>query len=97
MGRFCLTVQATLLLGKILRNVGDPSGQEEFREQEAKRLDTTLVALTNVSLQEGHFRGIGVCSPTTICYRYVNGAGRTYGVGHSFGMAAQYENLRGLG
>ena len=97
MGRFCLTAQATLLLGKILRNVSDPSGQEEIREQDAKMLDTTLAVLTNVSLQEGHFRGMGVCSPTTICYRYVNEASRTYGVGHSFGMAAPYEHLRGFG
>jgi hypothetical protein len=70
MGRFCLTAQATILLGKVLRHVIDESSDGEFHENEAKVLDDTLAALTNVSIQEGRFRGIGVCSPTTVCYRY---------------------------
>jgi hypothetical protein len=65
MGRFCLTAQAIIFLGKVIRNITDESGQDE-----AKVLDDTIAALTNVSLQEGHFRGRGVCSPTTLCYRY---------------------------
>jgi hypothetical protein len=76
MGRFCLTAQATLLLGKILRIVKGPSGRDEFRGQEANFLDTTIAVLTKISLQEGQTRDIGVCSPTTICYRYVKVAGR---------------------
>jgi hypothetical protein len=70
MGRFCLTAQAVMLLGKVLQHINDHSGEEELRDHEAKALDNTIAALTNVSLQEGRFRGIGVCSPTTICYRY---------------------------
>jgi hypothetical protein len=69
MGRFCLTVQALILLGKVLRHVNDNSG-EEYRSHEAKVLDNTIAALTTVSLQEGRSRGFGVCSPTTICFRY---------------------------
>lgn len=72
MGRFCLTAQTTILLGKVLRNVRDKSGQEEFRHHEAKVLDNTITALTNVSIQEGRFRGVGVCSPTTVCYSYAH-------------------------
>jgi hypothetical protein len=70
MGRFCLTAQATILLGKILRNVNDESDQQASRDHEAIVLDNTIAALTNVSLQEGRFRSMGVCSPTTVCYRY---------------------------
>jgi hypothetical protein len=70
MGRFCLTTQATILLGKVLRNINDESSKEEFCEHEAKVLDNTIVALTNVSLHEGRSRNVGVCSPTTVCYRY---------------------------
>jgi hypothetical protein len=65
MGRFCLTAQAIIFLGKALRNFNDESGQDD-----AKVLDNTIAALTNVSLQEGRFRGRGVCSPITVCYRY---------------------------
>ncbi|KAH6967597.1 hypothetical protein BKA56DRAFT_636383 [Ilyonectria sp. MPI-CAGE-AT-0026] len=67
MGRFCLTAQAAILLGKVFHNVQAPE-QDEFRRQEAKILDDTIVALTQVSLEEGRFRGIGICSPTTICF-----------------------------
>jgi hypothetical protein len=70
MGRFCLTAQAVILLGKVFQYVNNSSGQEESRDREAKVLDDTIAALSKVSLQEGRFRGIGVCSPTTICYRY---------------------------
>jgi hypothetical protein len=70
MGRFSLTVQAAVLLGRVLRNIHDDPEIQGFRDSEARVLDDTLAALTNVSLQEGRFRGIGVCSPTTICFRF---------------------------
>ena len=69
MGRFCLTAQAAILLGKVFRNIHDPAYDQGTRDREAKLLDDTIAALTDVSLQEGRLRGIGVCSPTTICHR----------------------------
>ncbi|KAF4460228.1 ATP-dependent Clp protease proteolytic subunit [Fusarium albosuccineum] len=68
MGRYCLTAQAAVLLGRVFRNIHDDPDIEGFHENEARALESTLVALTNVSLQEGRFRGIGVCSPTTVCF-----------------------------
>jgi hypothetical protein len=70
MGRFCLTAQAGILLGRVFQLVNDTTNTDEFRHQEAIVLDNTIAALTQVSLEEGRFRGIGVCSPTTICFRY---------------------------
>lgn len=70
MGRFCLTAQAGILLRKVFQYVNDTLNTDEFRHQEATVLDNTIAALTEVSLEEGGFRGIGVCSPTTICFRY---------------------------
>lgn len=70
MGRFGLTVQAAVLLGRVFRNMHDNTGGDDFRNDEARLLDNTISALTQVSLEEGRYRGIGVCSPTTICYRY---------------------------
>ncbi|KAH7268302.1 hypothetical protein B0J15DRAFT_533763 [Fusarium solani] len=68
MGRYGLTAQAAVLLGRVFQNIHDTSAMEGFQESEARILDSTLIALTNVSFQEGRFRGIGVCSPTTICF-----------------------------
>ncbi|CAG9948054.1 unnamed protein product [Clonostachys rosea f. rosea IK726] len=68
MGRFCLTAQAGILLGRVFQLVNDTTNTDEFRHQEAIVLDNTIAALTQVSLEEGRFRGIGVCSPTTICF-----------------------------
>ncbi|KAH7305305.1 fungal-specific transcription factor domain-containing protein [Stachybotrys elegans] len=68
MGRFCLTAQAALLFGRVFRAIQEPHGASGARPLEEKLLDDTLSTLTNVSLQEGQLRGIGVCSPTTICY-----------------------------
>lgn len=70
MGRFCLTAQVEILLGRVFRHVNDTTSTDEFRHQEATVLDNTIAALPQVSLEEGRFRGIGVCSPTTICFRY---------------------------
>jgi hypothetical protein len=69
MGRFGLTAQAAVLLGRVFRNMHDNTGGDDFRNDEARVLDNTISALTKVSLEEGRYRGIGVCSPTTICYR----------------------------
>lgn len=69
MGRFSLTAQAAVLLGKVIRNVNETSPEVDFQAHEAKLLEDTILALTNVSFQEGRARGISVCSPTTICYR----------------------------
>lgn len=71
MGRFSLTAQAAVLLGKVIRNVNETSAVMDFQAHEAKVLEDTILALTNVSFQEGRARGISVCSPTTICYRQV--------------------------
>ncbi|KAL7941885.1 hypothetical protein V8C42DRAFT_333996 [Trichoderma barbatum] len=68
MGRFSLTAQAAILLGRVFRSIHDFPVLEGFWQNDVKVLDNTLVALTNVSLEEGRFRGIGVCSPSTICY-----------------------------
>lgn len=71
MGRFCLTVQAAYLLGKVLRYTGaQASGGHRIQEHEARILDSTIAALTKVTLQEGMKRGIEVCCPSTICHRY---------------------------
>jgi hypothetical protein len=70
MGRFSLTVQACILLGKVFRHTHESPEIDGFKAQEARSLENTLVALTNVSLQEGRSRGIVLCSPTTICFRY---------------------------
>lgn len=69
MGRFSLTAQAAVLLGRVFRSIHEFPVSEEFWQNDVKVLDNTLVALTNVSLEEGRFRGIAVCSPSTICYR----------------------------
>jgi hypothetical protein len=69
MGRFGLTVQAAILLGRVLRNIREATSGNIFQEDEAKVLDSTIAALTRVSSEEGQYRGIGVCSPTTICHR----------------------------
>ncbi|KAL7933864.1 fungal-specific transcription factor domain-containing protein [Trichoderma chlorosporum] len=68
MGRFSLTAQAAILLGRVFRNIQEFNVLEGFWQNDVKVLDDTLVALTNVSLEEGRLRGIGVCSPSTICY-----------------------------
>lgn len=70
MGRFCLTVQAAYLLGKVLRYTGPQASGHRILEHEAQILDSTIAALTKVTLQEGAKRGIEVCCPTTICHRY---------------------------
>ena len=69
MGRFCLTCQAAILLGRVYRNIHDNLDVDGFHDQEARILEDTIVALTQVSLQEGSSRGISLCSPTTLCYR----------------------------
>lgn len=71
MGRFSLTAQSAILLGNVFRSIHEPPFSEAFWQNDVKVLDSTLVALTGVSLEEGRHRGIGVCSPSTICYRYV--------------------------
>ncbi|KAL7953163.1 hypothetical protein V8C34DRAFT_321492 [Trichoderma compactum] len=71
MGRFSLTAQAAVLLGRVFRSIHEFPVSEEFWQNDVKVLDNTLVALTNVSLEEGRFRGIAVCSPSTICYRKI--------------------------
>ncbi|KAF4963483.1 hypothetical protein FSARC_8492, partial [Fusarium sarcochroum] len=68
MGRYCLTAQSAILLGRVFRNIHDYSNIDGLRDQEAKALESALIALTNVSLQEGRSRGIVLCSPTTICF-----------------------------
>jgi hypothetical protein len=69
MGRFCLTAQAIVLLGKVLQNVNDKPCPQNFRDDEAKLLDNTIAALTNVAYEEGRSRGVGVCSPITLLFR----------------------------
>ncbi|UKZ66223.1 uncharacterized protein TrAtP1_007397 [Trichoderma atroviride] len=68
MGRFSLTAQSAILLGNVFRSIHEPPFSEAFWQNDVKVLDSTLVALTSVSLEEGRHRGIGVCSPSTICY-----------------------------
>lgn len=68
MGRFGLTVQAAVLLGKVLKYSRLLTSGYGFQEDEARILDNTVAALTKVSLLEGQHRGMGVCSPTTICH-----------------------------
>ncbi|KAL6904051.1 fungal-specific transcription factor domain-containing protein [Trichoderma evansii] len=68
MGRFSLTAQSAILLGRVFRSIHEPPFSEAFWQNDVKVLDSTLVALTSVSIEEGRFRGIGVCSPSTICY-----------------------------
>ncbi|KAL7907545.1 fungal-specific transcription factor domain-containing protein [Trichoderma velutinum] len=68
MGRFCLTVQAAYLLGKVLRYTSSRASGPRILEHEARVLDSTIAALTKVTLQEGVKRGIEVCCPTTICH-----------------------------
>ncbi|KAL7972099.1 fungal-specific transcription factor domain-containing protein [Trichoderma sp. SZMC 28014] len=70
MGRFSLTAQSAIMLGNVFRSIHEPPFSEAFWQNDVKVLDSTLVALTSVSLEEGRHRGIGVCSPSTICYRY---------------------------
>ncbi|UKZ45883.1 hypothetical protein TrVGV298_000076 [Trichoderma virens] len=72
MGRFSLTAQAAVLLGRVFRSIHEFPVLEGFWQNDVKILDNTLVALTNVSLEEGRFRGIGVCSPSTICYSFIS-------------------------
>ncbi|UKZ64000.1 uncharacterized protein TrAtP1_005222 [Trichoderma atroviride] len=68
MGRFCLTVQAAYLLGKVLRYTSPQASEHRIMEHEARILDSTIAALTKVTLQESVKRGIKVCCPTTICH-----------------------------
>ncbi|KAJ5620585.1 hypothetical protein N7510_004569 [Penicillium lagena] len=68
MGRFAFTVQAAFLLGRVLRNGRIPLDENGFQEEEARILDKAILALTQISLQESRQRGMGLCSPTTICH-----------------------------
>jgi hypothetical protein len=79
MGRFCLTVQAAYLLGKVLRYTGLQASGHRILEHEARILDSTIAALTKVTLQESVKRGIKVCCPTTICHRYESKISNSFG------------------
>ncbi|KAL7924496.1 fungal-specific transcription factor domain-containing protein [Trichoderma austrokoningii] len=68
MGRFSLTAQSAILLGNVFRSIHEPPFSEAFWQNDVKVLDSTIVALTSVSVEEGRHRGIGVCSPSTICF-----------------------------
>lgn len=76
MGRFGLTVQAGILLGRVLRNLRDTttttheySPLDGIHDEEAQILERTISALANVSAGEAQTRGIGICGVTKICYR----------------------------
>ncbi|KIM97257.1 hypothetical protein OIDMADRAFT_105644 [Oidiodendron maius Zn] len=77
MGRFGLTVQAGILLGKALRNLRDscsmPQGPSRtLQDDEAEVLENTIFALAKVSSEEARARGIGICGLTKMCYRQSN-------------------------
>jgi hypothetical protein len=75
MGRFGLTVQAGILLGKSLRNLRETltlpqSASRALQDDEAKVIEMALSALSKVSYDEAQQRRIGVCGLTKLCYRY---------------------------
>jgi hypothetical protein len=74
MGRFGLTVQAGILLGRALRNLRDASTMLQdsslaFQNEEAEVLENAIFALAKVSSEEAQIRGIGICGLTKLCYR----------------------------
>ena len=76
MGRFGLTAQAGILLGRTLRNVRDtliiPEGIPlSLQQEEANTLKQAISALAEVSSEEARLRGIEICGLTKICYRQV--------------------------
>jgi hypothetical protein len=62
---------AASLLGRVIRHVGDTKNIENPNIEEASILDRAIAALTAVTYEEGLSRGIGVCTPTVFCHRWV--------------------------
>jgi hypothetical protein len=70
MGRLGLLCLASNLLGLVLKQISTKTLDQKFHIEERKVLDRALIALKNVSIDEGSYREIGVCCPKAICYRY---------------------------
>lgn len=74
MGRFALTAQAASLLGRVFQHLAGRKKDPGYAEQEAVLLDGALATLTVVAAEEGRSRGIGVCTPSVLCFRYMSPA-----------------------
>ncbi|KAH8817476.1 hypothetical protein F5884DRAFT_779519 [Xylogone sp. PMI_703] len=73
MGRFGLTIQMGILLGRALRNYRDtllPAQDTslDIQKDEAEILKGAISALANVTYDEAQIRGIGICGITKICH-----------------------------
>lgn len=76
MGRLGLLCLASNLLGLVLKQISSKTHSQKFHIEEKEVLDRALVALKNVSLEEGSLRDFGVCCPKAVCYRYAVCGGR---------------------
>jgi hypothetical protein len=72
MDRFVLTAMASNLLGQVICLLRDMGNTALHTSEEATTLDRALTALTVVTREEGLSRGVGVCTPTVFCHRYVS-------------------------
>ena len=63
--------QAASLLGRVLHHLSEFKNGTSFSSEEATILKRALAALVIVANEEGSARGIGVCTPTVLCLRYV--------------------------
>ena len=70
MGSFARLAQATSLLGRVFRHIGDLTADKKFHHEEAAQLDRTIRALNNLAKAEGQLRDMVICPQTAICYRY---------------------------
>lgn len=68
MGRYGLMAHASSLLGKALQHGHSSVNDANLSGEEAAILDRALAALTTVTHEEGAVRGIGVCTPTVLCF-----------------------------
>jgi hypothetical protein len=69
MGRLGLLCLASNLLGLVLKQISAKTTDQSFHIEGKEVLDHALLALKNVSLEEGTVRNFGVCCPKTVCHR----------------------------
>lgn len=69
-GAFARQAQISNLLGRVLRNQGEPTSDEVFNTEEALQLERTLDAYSILLPQEASATDCGnYCSPIGICFR----------------------------
>jgi hypothetical protein len=68
-GRYSRLVQAAHLLGRVIRNISEPSTGEYFHDEEAQQLRRTLYALLRLSDIDVQTQSRSFCTQKSLCYR----------------------------